>query len=70
MDLRNGQIPVGELLSNPEVRKIAQQEFKGVLNHPMLQMFSHMPASSVVGIARGYVSQEKIDEVIRKLQEL
>ena len=36
MNLKNGQITVGEVLSNPNARALLQREYPALLNHPML----------------------------------
>ena len=70
MDLRNGQITIGELLSDPKVRKLVQQQFPGVFRHPMLQMAHQMPIYRAANMARRYVPQAKINQVLRMLEEL
>lgn len=70
MDLRNGQITAGELMSNPKVRKILQQEFPWVLNHPMLHMVYTMPLNDAVRMARPYVPPAVIDRVLNMLKEI
>ncbi len=70
MNLRNGQITVGELLSNPAVRRLAQQEFPGIINHPMLHSAYNMPISQVMAMARGRVPQAKINRLLQTLESL
>lgn len=70
MNLRNGQITVGELLSNPAVRRLAQQEFPGIINHPMLHTAYNMPISRVIAMARGRVPQSKINRLLQTLETL
>ncbi|MBE6907421.1 hypothetical protein [Marasmitruncus massiliensis] len=70
MNLRNGQITVGELLSNPAVRRLAQQEFPGIMNHPMLHSAYNMSISQVMTMARGRVPQVKINRLLQTLESL
>lgn len=70
MDLRNGQITAGELLSNPKVRMIMQQRFPWVLNHPMLQSVYPMSLNQAVDMAKQYVPPAVINQVLNMLKEI
>ncbi len=59
MDLKNGRITIGELLSNPKVREYVK-----------LNMVRDMPLHQAVGYARGRVPQAKINEIINTLQNI
>ena len=53
MNLKNGQITVGEVLSNPNARALLQREYPALLNHPMLGMARGMTLNQVLVMARG-----------------
>ncbi len=71
MDLRNGRILMGELWQNPKARAIIQEEFPQVTRNPMLlRMGLGMPLSRVLEHVRGRVPQAKVDQALRRLQQL
>ena len=47
MNLKNGQITVGEVLSNPNARALLQREYPALINHPMLGMARGMTLNQV-----------------------
>ncbi|HIU42795.1 MAG TPA: hypothetical protein IAB67_00670 [Candidatus Ventrousia excrementavium] len=70
MDLRNGNITVGELLRNPAAVRIFNEEFPGVLQSPMVRMARGMSLNRVLGHVRGRVPQQKLDRLLTRLREL
>lgn len=70
MNLRNNEITVGEILSNPEAKALLKKEFPEVLNPIMLQLARNMSLGSVLNLAKGRYSEEKINQVILMLQAL
>ena len=51
MNLRNGNITVGELLANPKVWELLQREAAGLANYPMLRMASGMTLNQLERLA-------------------
>ena len=39
MELRGGNITLGEIAKNPQARALVNREFPGMLNHPLAGMF-------------------------------
>ena len=70
MDLRNGNIKVRELMSNPGARDILRREFPGVFGSPMFRMAQNMSLDQVIRRVRGSVPPDKITEVIDQLKAL
>ena len=68
LDLRNHQITVRELLSNPGARSLLQREFPMFINSPMLQMAQNMTLQSVLYIAKGNIPQSKLQQVLKQLE--
>lgn len=70
MDLKNNQITVRELLSNPQARRLLQSEFPMIVNSPLLQMAQNMTLQSVLYLAKGQIPQYKINQVLERLKEI
>ena len=70
MDLRNGEITIGELLQNQDAVQILNQEFPGILNNPMMRAAHGMQLRQVIDHIKKRVPQEKISRLLRRLREL
>lgn len=70
MNLRNGQITVGEVLANPHARALLQREYPALANHPMLGMARGMTLNQVLGMARGKVSQQQVNRLLEQLRKI
>ena len=70
MDLRNNQITVGEVLTNPEAKALLSSEFPEVANPFLLSLAHNMTLASILELAKGRYPQEKINEVLVRLQVL
>lgn len=68
MDLKNNNITVAELLSNPKSKTILVRNFPQYANHPMISMAGYMPLNKVLGIARGRVPQDLIERTLAELK--
>ena len=70
MNLKNGQITVGEVLSNPNARALLQREYPALINHPMRGMARGMTLNQVLGMARGKVSQQQVNRLFEQLSRI
>ena len=70
MNLKNGQITVGEVLSNPNARALLQRESPALFNHPMVGMARGMTRNQVLGMARGKVSQQQVNRLFEQLSRI
>ncbi len=70
MNLRNNEITVGEIISNPAANALLTREFPDVMNPFMLQLARSMTLASVLELAKGRYPQEKIDGVLAQLQAI
>ena len=70
MNLKNGQITVGEVLSNPNARALLQREYPALFNHPLLGMARGMTLNQVLGMARGKVSQQQVNRLFEQLSRI
>lgn len=73
MNLRNGQITVGEVLQNPEARVLLQRQvpqLAGLMNSPMARRFGNMPLSAALVQARRYLPENRIQSLLNSLSNL
>lgn len=70
MNLRNGQITIGEILSNPKARALFQREFPAYANHPMLRLMGGMTLGQVYHIAVGKMGKQRADQMMEQLKRL
>ena len=70
MDLKNYQIPVKALLRDPRAAAVLEENFPDLLRHPMLRMAGNMPLWKVVNLSRGIIPEEKMNHVLRELEQL
>lgn len=70
MDLRNGQITLGELLDNPKSRAVLQRRFGTLLQHPMVAMARKMSLNNLAEMARKKLPQSTIEDTYNELKSL
>lgn len=71
MNLRNNQITVGEVLSNPRARAMMQRQFPILFrNQMMLRRAWNMPLSQAMNMASRYVSPSVINQTLDQLRAL
>ena len=70
MDLKNNEITVGEIITNPTAKALFKREFPEVMNPLMLQLGRRMTLSAVLKLAGSRYPQEKIQKVLSELQML
>lgn len=70
MNLRNGNITVREILSNPKAKQLLMTELSGYVNPQMLSFASGMTLNNVLVFAKGRVAQNKVDDLLAKLKEI
>lgn len=70
MYLKNNQITVRELLSDPQARQLFQREFPQWAHTPMLSMMQNMTLEGVLSLAKGHVPEQKINQVLSQLEQL
>ena len=70
LNLKNYQITVGELLSNPRARTILQREFPNLLNSPMIGFAKNMTLNNVLNYARDIIPQQRINAILNELSRI
>ena len=70
MDLKNNQITVGDVLSNPSAKALLRREFPEVTKPVLLGMARGMTLESILRLAKDRYPQEKIDAVLSELQKM
>lgn len=70
MDIRNGEITVGELLQNKEVVWFLRQNYPFILMHPMVKNSHSMTLNEVVKRAGGILPPQRIASLVTQLRRL
>ena len=71
MNLRNGQITLGEILQNPQAKALLSREFPQFMSGMMLSMGRNMSLNQILGFAgQGNIPRSKIDRVLSELKAL
>lgn len=73
MNLKNGQITVGEILQNPQARALVQREVPqlgGMLNSPLARGYWNMPLSAVAARARGLLPPNRLQSLLAGLEKI
>ena len=70
MNLRNNNITVREILNNPKAKKLIMTELSGYVNPQMLSFASGMTLNNVLVFAKGRIAPEKVNELLKKLEEI
>jgi len=70
MDLKNLNIKIRDLLSNPKAEAILQREFPELMTPQLLRFAYNMSLRDVLKFAGGRVPKEKIDRVLDELENI
>lgn len=70
MNLKNNQITVGEILSNPAARAYIAKRYPAVLGNPMLGAMRGMPLKNVIRMAGRYLPPDQINRMMKDLENL
>lgn len=70
MNLRNNQITVRELLSNPNARTFLMREIPEIMNNPIIRTAGNLRLSEVMRYANGHMPRYRIEALINGLQRL
>lgn len=68
MDLKRNQITLGELLENPKARAVLQRRFPIVMKHPLMGAARTITLEQILSLAREYIPQKKLDEILEELR--
>ena len=70
MNLNNLNITVGEILKNPKAKAILAREFPTLINTPIVKLSQHLRLRQVLQYAKGKVPQDKIQRIVKELEEI
>lgn len=70
MNLRNNQITVCELLSNPQARALFERKFPAFAGSPMLANFSGSSLEQVLCLAKNFVSAAELQRFVTELSKI
>ncbi len=68
MNLKNGQITVGEILQNPNTRKLFHKLSPISINSPIIRAARNMTLNELIRKARGWMTQDQINEILDELK--
>lgn len=61
---------VGQVLANPKAKAILAREFPTLINTPIAKLYSSMTVRQVLSLANGKVPQDKIQRIIKELEQV
>lgn len=70
MDLKNGNITVREILSNPQAKTLLERELPQIMCSPLVAMAFSMRLNQVLSYAEGRISTRKIEELQKQLEKI
>lgn len=70
MDLRNDQITIGELLADPEARKVLTKRFPHVIGRPIVSAASTLTLEQTLKLVSAYVPRKVLQETLEDLRRL
>lgn len=70
MDLKNNQITVREILSNPQAVALLHRELPNLANSPMLRMSQGLTLDSLLRLAKGKLPPQQVQRIMKELQEI
>ena len=71
MDLKGGQVTLGEILQNPQARAMIRRSRYGfLLESPLLGRFSNLPLQAALDRAGGFLPPQVIRRAVEQLRRL
>lgn len=68
MDINN--MTVGQVLANDKAKSILAREFPTLINTPIVKLYSSKTVKQVLALAAGKVPQDKIQRIIKELEQI
>ncbi|MBQ6998897.1 MAG: hypothetical protein IJN62_03820 [Clostridia bacterium] len=68
MDINN--MTVGQVLANEKAKSILAREFPTLINTPIVKLYSSKTVKQVLALAAGKVPQDKIQRIIKELEQV
>ena len=70
MNLKGGNVTIGEIMNNPKGFAIMKREFPNLIGTPMFAMAQRMTLNKVVQHWGNHVPRSKIDSIIEELKRI
>ena len=70
MDLRNGRITIGELLSDPAARQVLARRFPQLLGRPIVAASGAMTLDQAIKLGSAYIPAKALQEALEELKRL
>ena len=61
---------VREVISDTRARELVERYLPGITTHPMIGMAKSMTLRNVIGMSKGKIDQDTIDNFTKDLEEL
>ena len=68
MDINN--MTVGQVLANNKAKAILAREFPTLINTPIAKLYSSMTVKQVLALAKDKVPPDKIQRIIKELEQV
>ena len=69
MNIRGGNITVGEIMRNPKGMAIIKREFPHLINTPMFKLAQNMPLNKVIAHWGHQIGQTKVNALVEELKK-
>jgi len=70
MNLKHKQITMQEIMQNKQAYKLLSQEFSMFMTPTILQNIKPLTLQKVLRVIRPYISKQKLNELLQKLESL
>ncbi len=70
MDLKGNKITLGEILKNEEAKRLIKSELYEFYSSPMLAFAKKMSLEKILLYADGKIEKNKLDEILKKLENI
>lgn len=70
MDLKNNKITLEEIMKNERAAEVLKREFGSYMKGPMYFTAKKMTLERIMEIGRNIINQDKINEILSKLEEI
>lgn len=70
MDLKQGNITLGELLDDPRSHAVLQRRFPSALRHPLAGAARTVTLEQLLAMASAWLPRRKLDEALEELRRV
>ena len=70
MDLKQGNITLGELLDDPRSHAVLQRRFPSALRHPLAGAARTVTLEQLLAVVSAWLPRRKLDEALEELRRV